>query len=897
MRKLVNLLFRRNRLEHDLARELHDHLERRADALRKSGLSESEARRQAAIEFGGVAQSQEEVRETWFWRWLDIALADLRYAARTLRHAPGFTAAAVLSLALGIGANAAIFSLVDQALLRLLPVEAPDRLVLLDWKGNQIGSAWGSTNLLSYPLCVDLKQQVRFFEGVFCRHPTNVYLSTGQQARSVRSEIVSGSYFSVLRVRPALGRLIDETDDQRPGAHPVVAISHDYWMNQLGGAPDVVGRKVLINNHPMTVIGVAAAGFRGVDVGYVPAVWIPIMMKRQATPEFDELFNRRALWTHVFARLQPGVTVEQAKAGLQPWFKSMLDEDSRSEGFPRVNEQQRRNFLASTIDVLPAARGRSDLRAYLDRPLWVLMAGTSLLLLLACINVAGLFLARGVARTREVTTRLALGASRSRIAVQLLADGILVAVAGGLLGLLLAPTVSQFLLSFLPADGAIDMSATLDRRAFLFALLVSLLTGALCGIAPGLRAGRLPLIASLKERANISGGVRLRKALVAAQMAFTLILLSGAGLFVQTLARLQSKGPGFETGSLLMFRVDPPGAGYSDANATQLMRALLPKLQNLPGVESAALANSQVLSGGTSASSMTIQHEERVTTNRTVPYLRVSPNFFNTLGIRLVAGRDFSERDIGPGDTYRSVIVNESFARKYFGSRNPLGYRLGWGNRPGVVTDIEVIGVVSDFTRRNLRDDIEQAYFPFWQRLTTDGAYYLKVRGKPESAFASIRAAVAELDTALPVESLLTLQQQIDKSLVTERMLATLSAGFGAIALLLSVVGLYGVMSFIVTNRTQEIGVRLALGATRGAAVWLVVRDAFLMIGVGAAIALPCIYGLGRLVQTQLFGVTPMHLPTIAAAGLLLAVVTLVAAILPAWRAASISATEALRFE
>jgi predicted permease len=844
-------------------------------------------------------------RDSWIWRWLDDGNRDLRYAGRTLLRSPGFTATAMLSLALGIGANAGIFSLVDQVLLRPLPgVKEPERLVHLDWIGNSLSSSWGGGRLMSYPLCRDLQEQEQFFDGVFCRHPTTVNFSTGQQHDPVPAEIVSGSYFPVLGVRPELGRLIDQSDDLHPGAHPVVVLSYGAWQNRLGGAQDVVGRKVLVDNYPMTVIGIAPASFSGVDPLSVPALWIPAMMTPQAAaldPGWDRVLDRRTAWMHVFGRLNSGMTTEQTRARLQAWFKSMLEADTRREGFPSVTADQRRNFLASTVDVLPAARGLSNLRGALERPLWVLMVGTSLLLLLACLNVASLLLARGAARSRELTTRLALGASRGRITRQLLVESLLITLGGGLLGLLAAPAVSQALLSFL--SQAADLSFRVDLRVFLFGFLVSLVAAVLCGLAPAFQAGRIPLIA-LKERSNVAaGGVRLRKALVVGQIAFTLILLSGAGLFVQTLVRLYTKGPGLGSGRVLMFRVDPPSLAYSEADAERFMRDLFRRLENVPGVERAAVGNSQLLSGGWSTTNLTIEFDgRRIVADRPVPRMRVGPGFFSTLGAQVVAGRDFDERDVrAPGSkptAYRSVIVNESFARRYFKDRSPVGYRLGLGNRPDADTEIEIIGVVRDFSLRNLRDEeIEQVFFQFWDQDSGDGTFYLKMRGDPVSAFASIRAAVTQAGPALPVLELRTLDEQIDRSLRTERMLATLSSGFAAIALLLSVVGLYGVMSFVVTQRTQEIGVRLALGATRSDAVWLILRDALAMIGAGTAIALPCVWALGRFVEAQLFGVRPVDGPTIALASCLLALVTLCAAMLPAWRAASVSPTEALRFE
>jgi predicted permease len=904
MRKILNLLRgRRARLETDLDRELRYHFDRRAEDLRAEGRGEDDARRQAAIEMGGIEQVQEDVRETWTLRWLDDAARDARYAARSLARSPGFTITAVASLAIGIGASAAIFSLLDQVLLRLLPVREPERLVLVDWKGNALAQARGSGagyNLMSYPICRDLQEQAQFFEGVLCRHPTEVNLAVaaGQTPELVGAEIVSGSYFPVLGVSPARGRLLDEDDDRQPGAHPVVVLSHAYWLKAFGGAPDVVGRRVLVNNFPMTVVGVASATFRGIDIGDVPAVWIPAAMKKQATPEWDKLLDRRTRWMQVIGRLRPGVTREQAQAGLQPWFKSMLDEDTRREGFPLVTATQRAEFLASTLVVTPAAHGHSLLRQDVGRPLQVLMAATLLLLLLASLNVASLFLARGAARGREIRTRLALGASRRRIACLLLADSVWIAGGGGALGLLVAPMVSRGLLSFLPEGAA--LSSRVDGRVFAFALLMTVATGVLCGVAPAWRAGRVPLISWLRDRTGAAGGgVRLRKALVVGQMAFTLVLLVGAGLFVQTLLRLVGQGPGFATSGRVAFRINPRRAGASDEDSSRTIRRVLDELRSLPDVDSVGLAGVDLLNGGSWNEYMTIEADKRIVTDRAVHLEPITPGLFVTLGTPVIAGRDFDERDALPpvGERWRSVIVNERFARRYFGDASPLGRRVGLGDREDVRTNIEIVGVVRDFSYRDLREQTEQAFVPYFEGDWTAGTFYLRVRGTPQAAFASIRSAVGRVDPTLPLLSPRTLDEQVDRSLTTERMMATLSGGFAAAALLLSVVGLYGVMAFVVTRRTPEIGIRMALGATRRAATWLVVADAVVMIAAGTAIALPLVWGLGRLVEAQLFGVHAIDAPTIAVASLVLGGVALSAAILPAWRAASVSPTEALRFE
>ena len=708
-------------------------------------------------------------------RWLEDCRRDVRHAVRTLVRTPTFTLTAVLSLALGIGANAAIFSLVDQVLLRLLPVRDPQRIVLIDWRGNALADGWGSGNLMSYPMCRDLQAQTQFFDGVFCRHPTTVNLSAGGQPQPVLAETVSGTYFSVLGVRPHRGRLIAESDDLQRDAHPVIVMSYEYWANALGRAPDIVGRKVLINNQPMTVIGVAEPGFSGMDVGEAAALWVPAMMKRQATPDWDRLLDRRARWMHVFGRLKPGVTAESAQAGLQPWFKSVLESDRQLESFPKTTPEQLRAFLASYLEVTSASRGRSNMRRAMAGPLWVLLAGTSLLVLLACSNVASLLLARGAARGREVVTRIALGASRGRIANQLLIESLVISLAGGLLGIAAAPAVSAALLSFLPQDVArASLTTDLDTRVLLFTFIVCIATGALCGTAPALQAARLSLITALRERAPSGGGVRLRRALVVGQIAFTLILLICAGLFLQTVSRLHEKGPGwFESDRLLMFQIDTARSGYQDAAGPRLVLQLLEAVRNTPGVASAAIAGHTLLAGGSWNMSMTIDFKGRRPTDRPVHCSPVTPRFFSTLGARLIAGRDFEERGPsgpdGTGPRYRTAIVNASFARRYFGDVSPIGHRIGFGTRPDTKTDVEIVGVVADFSYRGIREETEQAFFRFLDIPWAGGTFYVRTQAKPENTFAAIRATVASVDSTLPILSLRTIETQIDRSLTTER--------------------------------------------------------------------------------------------------------------------------------
>ncbi len=900
MKQLLNW-FRRGNLESGLERELRYHIDRRVSDLVQSGLPEKEAQRRAMLEFGGLTQVQEEVRDVWLTRWLRDFAYDLRFSVRSFLRSPSFTATAVLSLALGIGATTAIYSLVDQVLLHALPVRQPERLVLIDWKGEQAASGFGSWNLMSYPICRDLQLQERFFEGVLCRAATTVNLSTGGEYKPAAAEIVSGTYFSVLGVKAALGRVLGSDDDQAPGANPVVVLAYDFWKTQLASAPDVVGRKVLINQHPMTVIGVAAPEFRGIDIGEVPSFWIPAAMSAQAIPGFDNLLDRRTRWMQVLGRLRPDVTLAQAQAGLQPWFKAMLDEDTRRAGFPRITADRRRRFLASSIELTPAPQGHSSLRRSLSEPLWVLFAATAVLLGLACLNVAGLFLARGSARDREISTRLALGASRGRIGRQFLADSILLALTGGSLGVVLAPLAMQALIAFLPRDAAANaLQSAVDSRLLLFAFLVSVAAGVLSGFAPALQAGRWSLISSLRERGGAFGGVRLRKAIVTVQIAFTLILVIGAGLFVRTLTGLMAKGPGFATSSLVSFGLDPARNGYSRLETRQLIRRIHDEIRASASTQASAIARFQLLTGGSWNNAMTIQTNERIITDRVVNLNAISPGFFATLGIRIVAGRNFDEHDSRPlGETgRRSAIVNEAFVKRYLGGRNPLGVRICQGSGPDANPNIEIVGVVADFSYRGLREESEQAYFAIFEGDDdAGGSFYVRVRGTPEGAFQSIRTIIRNADPALPITYFRTLDEQVNRSLNTERMLATLSGSFGTLALLLSLVGLYGVMSFVVTQRTREIGIRLALGATKGSAIWLVLRDALVMITAGTAIALPCVWALGRLVESQLFGVKPTDPSAIAAATLLLTSAALGAALIPACRASTVNPIDALRFD
>jgi len=907
MRPLTNW-FRRKKLERDLSRELHYHFDRRISDLERSGLSATEARRQATLELRGVAQIQEEVRDIWFTRWLRDVVYDLRFSFRSFLRTPSFTVTAVLSLMLGIGATTAIYSLVDQVLLHALPVRQPERLVLIDWKGDEVGTGFGSWNLMSYPICRDLDRQKQFFEGVFCRALIPVDLSTGGDPRPATAEIISGNYFPVLGVGPALGQVLANDDDHVP--NPVAVVSYDFWQTQFGGASDVVGRKVLVNRHPLTVIGVAAPTFRGIDVGEVPSLWIPASESIEVLPiDANSLDNRRSHWVQVLGRLNEGMTLQRAQVGLQPWFKAMLQDDLGRAGFPVITPERRQRFLASSLQLTPAPNGHSSLRRQMAQPLWILFAVTVVLLGLACLNVSGLFLARASAREREIATRLALGASGGRLGRQLLVDSLLVAFIGGVLGIAIAPLAVRALIAFLP-NGTITnaLQAGINSRLLLFAFAAIAITGILSGLAPVWQSARRSLTSSLRERGGTSfGGVRLRKIIVTAQVALALTLVVGAALFARSLNALMAKGPGFITSSMVSFSIEAVRDGYSSSEGQRVVDRIDKALRESPTVQTSAVARFALLTGGSWNSEMTIFADRKIDSDGDVNLNAVTPRFFDTMGIKIVAGRNFNDQDVSTPDNagfstpdnagYRSAIVSESFVKRYLGGRDPLGVRISQGTGPNVKPTTEIVGVMSDFSYRGIREDSEQAYFPFYESEHPAGTFYAKVRGTPESSFASLRAIVRDVDPTLPMTNFHTLDEQVNRSLNAERMLSTLSGSFSILALLLSLVGLYGVMSFVVTRRTREIGIRLALGATPRSAIWLVLRDALAMILSGIAIGLPFIWAFGRLVQSQLYQVKPWDPAVITVAVLALGLAGLCATLFPAYRASRVNPTEALRAE
>ena len=838
---------------------------------------------------------------------------DIAYALRGFRRTPLFTAVAIVSLAFGIGANTAIFSLLDQILLRRLPVKNPDQLVLFTTHGSHYGNNSGG-NAISYPMYQDFRDNNHVFSGMFCRFPLEASLGYGNRTERVDAELVSGTYFPVLGVGAAIGRTFTPNDDRLPGGHPLAVLSYSFWQTRFASDPSILGKSLVINGHNMTVIGVAQPGFDGVELGHASKVFVPIMMKAQMTPLWDAMKDRRWRWVNAFGRLAPGVTRQQAKAALQPFMHSLLEMEVKEPAFRNASSYDKQQFLKSWIDLLPGSQGRSYLRQALTTPLWVLMAITGAVLLLACANIANLLLARATAREREVAIRLAIGASRGRIIRQLLVESLLLSSFGAALGIALAFAADRLLLAaFLGSQSSdLTVSALPDLRILAFTFAVLLATALLFGLAPALQASRPAVAGTLKEQAGsvLSSNVHARKLLVAMQVTLSLLLLIGAGLFLRTLANLRNLGPGFPAERLIGFNLDPSLNGYSPERAKIFYQRLTDDLGSIPGVKSVSLAEVRILEDNEWDSSMTAEGYNAKPDQHPEPFMNsISPNYFATLGVPILAGRDFTIKDTAeirhsfgsrPDDFVpATIIINESFAKKYFAGRNPLGLHLGFGSDPGTKTDMEIIGVVKDIKYTSLRDEIPvQAYLPYLASpFVSDMTVYLRTTLDPKQLMSIVRRKVRALDANIPIYGLRSTEQQIDRSLRNERLIASLSSVFGLLATLLAIIGLYGVMAYTVARRTREIGIRMALGAIQGNVIWMVMREVFLVIAIGVAIAIPSAIALTTVVRSQLYGLAPHDPATFALSTIVLVLIAALAGFIPALRASRIDPTRALRYE
>jgi predicted permease len=835
-------------------------------------------------------------------------LADLRFALRSLRKVPTFTSVAVLSIAFGIAANTAVFTLVDQVVLRTLPVTRPTQLVQVDAQGTEsYGGGMGDGTELSYAMYRDLRDHNAVFDGMFCRFTWVLQVSENGRSERINGELVSGTFFPVLGLTPAVGRLFTPQEDRSAGGHPVAVLGYEYWHSRFNGDPGIVGRSVTVNGHPFEVVGVVRAGFHGLDIGQPPQMYLPITMQPQMGPAWLQLDGRRFRWVQVFGRLRDGMTAERAQAGLLPLYRSLLQQEVSAAAFAAASADTRRQFLQGGLHVKEAARGHSGLRDSVREPLLILMAIAAGVLLIVCANVANLLIARGAARHRELALRLAVGASRAQIVRLLLVESLALAALGTALGLVFASWGAGVLLQyFVSPDNPIAVGAEPDLRIVIFTAGLAVATAVLAGCLPALRSTRVDVAPALRSAggAVASEQPRLRKTLVVAQVALSFLLLIGAGLFVRSLKNLLDVDTGYRTSRLVSFSFDLARSGYDPARAHDFAMRFHRRVLQTPGVSAAGYAFIGLLEGGGWGMGFTIEgYKPSGGEDAGSMCNAVSPGFFKTMGVPLIAGREFDDRDdrVLPrpeGWPYRVAVVNETFAKRYFKGASPLGRRVGIGQDPGTATPIEIVGLVKDTRYTGVREDVRpQIFFPYLQGDIESVTAYVRATGDAGETMQAMRRAVADLDPSMPIYNVSTLDERIERSVVNERLIATLSGALSAMATLLAIVGLYGVMAYTVTRRTREIGIRMALGALGSQIALRVLREAGVLIAIGLVLGLGAAVSLGRFVESQLYGVKPADGWTIVLAAVALGTVAAMAALLPARRAAAVSPMTALRDE
>lgn len=847
---------------------------------------------------------------------------DLRYAFRQLRKSPGFAITAIMTLALSIGANTAIYSLFDQVMLRRLPVRDANRLVVLERTGSDTG--WTNVHggpeeaYFSYPMYKDLRDRNTVFSGLIASDYTQTGVQWHNQPELANTEMVSGNYFDVLGVQPAAGRLFVQADDVVPDANPVVVLNYDYWQKRFGLDPKIIGDAILINGHPFTVIGVTAPGFQSMQLGYLPAIYTPMMMKPEVTPSWNELDNRRTKWLNIMGRLKPGVSAAKAEAGLDPIWHAIRDEElkqihNKSDKFRQAFGPQ------SHLRLLSGARGFSQLDQY-RVPMMIVMGMVLLVALMACANVATLLLVRAAARMREMSVRYAMGAKRTRIVQQLLSEGLFLGLAGGVLGMLLASPAAALLIrkGFSDPNGNVPFSSSPDARILIFNFALVLVVSLLFSAAPAITFWRPNLLPALKQQTVTAAGgpLHFRRASVAVQVGLSLVLLVGAGLFVRTLNNLKAVNVGFTTEHLLTFTVDPQLAGYEANQSAELHRRLTAALAALPGVRAVAATNDPELADNNDTANYSIAGYNNPDDERLhgIESPSVSAGYFSAMQMPMLAGRDFTLQD--SRNAPHVAVVNETFARDFFPTPDKaIGAMVAAGAGDDVKFDMQIVGVVRDAKHTGLREKIRPALFvPYaqamrWDRDPKTGkdinvpddptqlTYYVRTWQAPGTAMGMIRGAVQGVDSKLVLDTFRTMDQQIDDNVATERMIALLASGFGILAAILAAVGLYGVLAYSTAQRTREIGVRMALGASRMSVVQMVLLEVLRLAGTGVIIAVPVAVVFSRFLRTQLYGVSNWDPLTLLAVVFLVTMVAVIAALLPARRAAAIDPIKALRYE
>lgn len=811
------------------------------------------------------------------------ALQDVRYGLRRLVTSPGFAFVAILSLALGIGANVAIFSLVNTVLLRPFPVKDSDRLVAVHVLGKQ-----GAVRAFSYPDYVDFRDRNDVLSGIFVTRFAPMSLSRNGSNDRLWGYLVSGNYFDVLGVKPILGRTFSPDEDRTSLSHPVAILSHGAWQRRFAADPQVVGKRISINSHEFEVIGVAPEGFKGTDVIFAPEIWIPIHMLEWIEPGATWLEKRSTENIFATGRLKEGVTRKQAELSL-----NLLEQELARE-YPATNEGKS-IALTSPGLIIPTLRGA------VVSFVWVLLAMVAIVLLIACVNLAGLLLARATERRREMAIRLALGARRVRLVRQLLTESLLISVSGGLIGLLLAVWMIDLVVAFKPPlNFPLLFDLEIDWRVLSFSLFVAILTGVIFGIVPALHATRTELVPALKDEASPGGfrSSRLRSSLLVAQLALSLVMLVAAGLVVRALQQLRSLNPGLEPKNALMMSVDLHLQGYDKARGRQFQRQLVERVKALPGVRSAAITNFVPLSIYYSSTDIFIEGQEpaRGANLPTSMYSSVTPEYFEAVGLNLATGRTFNEQDKDGSE--RVAIINETFASRLLGARNPgdaLGKRVSYREQ-GLW--MRVVGVAKDGKYFNIGEAAQPfIYFPMDQEYEPTATLLVRTSGEPRSLLGPVRNEITRLDATMPVYDSKTLDEHLSFSLFPARVAAAFLGGFGLVALVLAAIGIYGVTSYSVAQRTREIGIRMALGAERRDVILMIIRQGVLLTAIGLAIGVAFSFAVTRWMASLLYGVSSTDALTFFLVSSALAIVAVGAGYLPARRAARVEPVTALRHQ
>jgi predicted permease len=895
----------RSRMESEMDAELWFHMQAYAEELMRGGVSREEAMRRARLEFAGAERVKEECREARGIDFVESLAQDVRYGLRVLRKSPGFTATAVLTLALGIGANTAMFSPINAVMLRSLPVPNPQQLVILGWTARQEPETmqervWsGCQQMLgdqnehgncsfSLALFQQMRGQQSVFSGMAAFFDVEPVAVINGQATRTQAEFVSGDWFSTLGVRPLVGRIINP-DDDAPGAPPVAVLGYKFWQRKFGGDPSIVGKTITINRIVLTIAGVAPPGFLGLEPGIPLDFWVPLSTQGAVTPDFDRM-ARNSLWLEILGRLKPGTSVAQAESAMNVIF------------VPSVTESSNRMFKPADeprIELPSANHGLGSLRASFSQPLFFLMIAVSIILLIACANVAGLMLARAAGRQKEMAVRFALGASRWRIVRQVLTESLMLALAGGALGILFAYWGASSLGAFFSANYylPLDIDVRPDSRILGFTFAVTMIAGTLFGLAPALRGSRTEVTPALRERALGAWHARgrwfsLGNALVVAQVALSMVVLAGAGLLVRTLVNLETINPGFDTDNVLLFGIDTTPTDYKGVKLENLYSDLRNRLAELPGVTSASYSMAPLLSGAYMMTDFRKPGASEQTALGT-ELLPIGPDFFETMRLPLVAGRTFTQEEFTSTAKPGPIIVNEMFARKFLEKENPLGQLVA--DAGSTVANREIVGVVADAKYQGLRDAITPtAYVP----LSEGGASFeMRTAANPKALIPAVRELVNEINSDIPMPSVKTQTEQIDRQLYEERLIAALSTVFALLALVLACIGLYGLISYEVTQRRHEIGVRMALGAQPRDVLRLMVSQGIALAVTGALAGIGVALGVTRFLQSLLYEVRPADPFTFAGAAVLLVLVAMAACYIPARRAMRVDPMVALRYE